>query len=475
VSKHYDAVVIGTGPGGESAAMNINRYGKRVAVIESGAFVGGACTHLGTIPSKALRHSVTETITYNSDTMFRSIGEPKIFTFEEVLQRASEIIRKQVEVRAEFYARNQVDLYFGHARFVDKNTLSVKLSRSKEPKEEILTADNIVIATGSHPYRPDNIDFDHPRIYCSDKILSMTATPRSLIVYGAGVIGCEYASIFAGLRVGVDLINNRSQLLSFLDDEISDALSYQLRKDHVVIRHNEEYDRVETTDREVLLHLKSGKVIRSDALLWCNGRTGNTADLGLENIGLEGDSRGQLKVNENFQTSIDNVYALGDVIGWPSLASASYNQGACTGLDILGKDKQWKPDAVPTGIYTIPEISSIGKTERELTEAQIPYETGHAFFKDIARAQITGQKIGMLKLLFHSETLEILGIHCFGDQAAEILHIGQAIMRQKGEGNNIRYFITNTFNYPTMAEAYRSAAYDGLRRVRYIPSDKISF
>jgi NAD(P) transhydrogenase len=286
-----------------------------------------------------------------------------------------------------------------------------------------------------------------------------------MIIYGAGVIGSEYASIFSGLGVLVDLVDTRDRLLSFLDKEISDALGYQLRKMNVIIRHNEEYSKVETLDDGVVMHLKSGKKLKADILLWANGRTGNTQDLGLELIGLKANSRGQLAVNENYQTEIDHIYAAGDVIGWPSLASAAYDQGrsAAGNMEHSG---QWRfVDEVPTGIYTIPEISSLGKTEEELTAASVPYEVGKAFFSRLARAQITGETVGMLKILFHRDTGAVLGIHCFGDQASEIVHIGQAVMSQKGEANNIRYFLNTTFNYPTMAEAYRVAALDGLNRL----------
>jgi len=468
-AREFDVIIIGSGPAGESAAVTLAHGKKRVAIIEDRPLVGGGCTHMGTIPSKALRHSVRRTIQFNTDPMFRAIGEPKVFSYQEVLKRAETIIARQVKVRTGFYSDDRLSLFFGHARFVDKNTVSVTGDKSKN--DLILHADKILVATGSHPYRPADIDFNHPRIYCSDSVLAMPYTPRSLIIYGAGVIGCEYAAIFAGLGVRVDLINTRDRLLSFLDDEISDALSYEFRGAGVRIRHNEEYLSVEAHDENVSLRLRSGKQITASTLLWCNGRTGNTAELSLENAGLSADSRGQLKVDDCFKTAPPHIYAAGDVIGWPSLASASYDQGRAVALDMMNKVSFWNRQ-VPTGIYTIPEISSVGKTERDLTDAKIPYEVGQAQFRDLARAQITGDNMGMLKILFHSETLEILGIHCFGDQAAEIVHIGQAIMNQKGGANTILYFATNTFNYPTMAEAYRVAAQDGLARVRFQSPNK---
>ncbi|MFT0213250.1 Si-specific NAD(P)(+) transhydrogenase [Pseudomonas sp. F1_0610] len=458
---NYDVVIIGSGPAGEGAAMNAAKSGRKVAVVESRGVVGGSSTHLGTIPSKALRHSVRQILRFNTGSMFRQIGEPRWFSFPDVLKSAENVIRKQVASRTSYYARNRIDVYFGTASFSDEHSIDV-VGPSRVEK---LVANQIIIATGSRPYRPADVDFSHPRVYDSDTILNLSHTPRRMIIYGAGVIGCEYASIFSGLGVLVDLVDTRDQLLNFLDDEISDALSYHLRNSNVLIRHNEEYERIEGTENGVVLHLKSGKKLRGDALLWCNGRTGNTDQLGLENVGLSANSRGQVEVNEHYQTAVPNIYAAGDVIGWPSLASAAYDQGRSAAGNILDNNSWHFVDDVPTGIYTIPEISSLGKTERELTQAKIPYEVGKAFFKGMARAQISNEPVGMLKILFHRETLALLGVHCFGYQASEIVHIGQAIMNQPGELNTIRYFINTTFNYPTMAEAYRVAAYDGLNRL----------
>lgn len=458
----YDLVVLGSGPAGEGAAMNAVKLGQKVAVVEQFNFVGGSCTHLGTIPSKALRHSVKQIMDFNTNSMFREIGEPRWFSFPKVLKRAESVIQKQVQSRTMYYARNRIDLFFGRGSFVDENTIEVV---EKNGNVERLHGENILLATGSRPYRPADIDFRHPRVFDSDTILELSSTPRRMIIYGAGVIGSEYASIFSGLGVLVDLVDTRDRLLSFLDQEISDALSYQLRKMNVIIRHNEEYQKVEALEDGVVLHLKSGKKLKADILLWANGRSGNTRDMGLEVIGLNPDNRGQLKVNESYQTQIPHIYAAGDVVGWPSLASAAYDQGR-SAAGHMSSSEDWRfVDKVPTGIYTIPEISSLGRTEEELTADAVPYEVGKAFFRRLARAQITGEVVGMLKILFHRDTQEILGIHCFGDQASEIVHIGQAVMSQKGEANSLQYFLNTTFNYPTMAEAYRVAALDGLNRL----------
>ncbi|EGR0636740.1 NAD(P)(+) transhydrogenase (Si-specific) [Vibrio vulnificus] len=462
-ANHFDVIVIGSGPGGEGAAMGLTKAGLKVAVVEKESSVGGGCTHWGTIPSKALRHAVSRIIEFNSNPLFCKKNSSLHATFSTILGHAKSVIDKQTRLRQGFYDRNQCQLIFGTARFTDAHTISVT---QNDGTEEVYTADKFVIATGSRPYQPADVDFNHERIYDSDSILSLKHDPRHIIIYGAGVIGCEYASIFRGLGVKTDLINTRDRLLAFLDNEVSDALSYHFWNSGVVIRNDETYERIEGTEDGVIVHLQSGKKMKADCLLYANGRTGNTDKLNLPAVGLQGDSRGQLKVDGNYQTEVEHVYAVGDVIGYPSLASAAYDQGRFVAQAITkGKADGYLIDDIPTGIYTIPEISSVGKTEQELTAAKVPYEVGRSSFKHLARAQIAGKDIGSLKILFHRETKEILGIHCFGERAAEIIHIGQAIMEQKGEANTIEYFVNTTFNYPTMAEAYRVAALNGLNRL----------
>lgn len=461
-TTEYDVVVIGTGPGGEGAAMQTAKLGKRVAAIERHTQIGGGCTHWGTIPSKALRHAIFKMTDFENDPRFRN-ANPQTLSFPELRETATEVIGKQVDMRSTFYERNGVEVIPGVARFVDDSTIEVT---DEEHGLRTVKFSKAVIATGSRPYRPDNINFCHPRIFDSDTILELDHTPRSITVLGAGVVGCEYASMFRNLEVKVNLINSREQLLSFLDDEIIDALSYHLREKGVILRHREMYESVEGQDDGVVMSLQSGKKIKSEIFLAAIGRTGNSDDLGLENIGLETNSRQQLEVNADFQTAVPHIYAVGDIIGFPSLASAAYVQGRYTGMHIVkGEADRSMVDTIPTGIYTSPEISSIGKTERELTEERVPYEVGMAHFRSLARAQITGRTVGMLKLLFHRETLEILGVHCFGMNASEIIHIGQAVLSQKGEANSLNYFMNTTFNYPTMAEAYRVAALNGYNRL----------
>lgn len=457
----YDAVVIGAGPAGEAAAMKLAKSGKKVAVIDPRQQVGGNCTHVGTIPSKALRQSVFNIISNRRDPVLNKGMDYHQIPLNRVLTKARDVVRMQVETHTRFYERNQIDLIQGWASFKDQHTLHIDL---QDGTGRDISFEKAIIAVGSRPYRPDLLDFNHPRVFDSDQILQMDYVVQRIIIYGAGVIGCEYASIFTGLGYKVDLINTQDQLLSYLDSEISDALSHDFRQFGVLIRHKEEIDHLETFDDCVILHLKSGKKIKSDAILWSNGRSGNTDSLNLSAIGLQANSRGQLKVNEYYQTNIENIYAAGDVIGWPSLASAAYDQGRCAAAYMVGDENAKPVHSVPTGIYTIPEISSVGKTEQELTDEKVPYEVGQAFFKHLARAQIVGERSGVLKILFHRETLEILGIHCYGNQASEIIHIGQAVMESKG-GNTLEYFVNTTFNYPTMAEAYRVAALNGLNRV----------
>lgn len=459
--KQFDVIVIGSGPAGEGASMKCAKSKKKIAMIEKEK-IGGGCTHWGTIPSKSLRHVVQRYLEFKNNPLFEKCMEGFVVDFPRLLKSAEDVIKKQIKMRLDFYERNHVDVIKGHCRFKDANTVEII---RKDGIEEY-TADSFILATGSSPFRPKDIDFTHPRILDSDTVLNLKSTPQSITIYGAGVIGCEYASIFRGLGIKVNLVNMRDKLLSFLDDEIIDALSYHLREQGIVIRHNECYSKIEGTDDGVVLHLQSGKKLKTDYFLWANGRSGNTQNMGLEKIGVKINSRGQVEINENYQTELPHIYAVGDIVGYPSLASAAYDQGRFAATHLVDGVCDWRlVTDIPTGIYTNPGISSVGKTEKELTDEKIPYEVGHTMFRSLARAQITGRMTGMLKILFHRETLEILGIHCFGAEAAEIIHIGQAIMAQKPPANTIHYFMNTTFNYPTMAEAYRVAALNGYNRL----------
>ncbi len=458
-TNHFDVIVIGTGPGGEGAAMQAAKEGKRVAIFERYSRIGGGCTHWGTIPSKSLRFSIYSIMEALNNPIVQQLGNRPSPSLAQLRESSRSVIAQQEAMRQSFYDRNQVPIIAGPASFVDPPTIEHEDGAQYH-------ADHFVIAVGSRPYRPPGVDFSHPRIFDSDTILELVERPNSITVYGAGVVGCEYASMFRNLRIKVNLVNTRDKLLEFLDDEIIDALSYHLRDEGVLIRHNEIIDRVEGQADGAVLYLQSGKQIKTDIFLWANGRTGNVDQLGLQNVGLVANSRGQLEVNAQGQTSVGHIYAVGDVIGYPSLASAAYMQGRAAALHLTGcSDRCMALSDIPTGIYTSPEISSVGRTERELTAERIPYEVGHSQFKSLARAQITGRTVGMLKLLFHRQTREILGVHCFGANASEIVHIGQAIMKQPPPNNTLDYFINTTFNYPTMAEAYRVAALNGYNRL----------
>ncbi len=368
--SHFDAIVIGSGPGGEGASIKLAKAGQSVAVIEKHSLVGGGCTHWGTIPSKALIHVVRQFSSEKKSRFFRHLINPKI-TSEMLLKTVEDVVDQQVRDREGFYERNDITVIEGHACFIDENTLKVTNS---EGLTRLYHANNFVIATGSHPYHPDDIYFDDRRIVDSDTILMMDDLPATLTVYGAGVIGCEYASAFKDLGVKVNLVNTRARLLEYLDEEISNALSYHMRDEQgILIRQNEEYESVESTADGVVLKLKTGKVIKSDMLLWANGRSGNSTDLGLEKLGIDIDHRGNIKVNDAYQTNLPNIYAVGDIVGFPNLASAAYDQGRFAGTHIIeGECNMHLVRDIPTGIYTTPEISCLGGTEQELTEQRIP-------------------------------------------------------------------------------------------------------
>lgn len=465
--KSFDLVVVGSGPGGEGAAMQAAKLKMSVAVIEQFPLIGGSCIHLATIPSKTLRHMAHQIVDFKTDPIympFLSGTSTQVqVSFSDILERARDVISKQVALHSNHYARNKIEVIHGRGSLLDANTIRVDKGFGLS---EDIEAKYVIFATGSRPNHPEGIDFEHPRVFDSDTILELGIEPRTVTVYGAGVVGCEYTSIFRSLGKKVMLINNRSKLMSFLDDEIADALSYHLRDEGVVIRHNEFIDSVELDTDKVVMTLKSGKKVYSDILLVASGRNGNSENLGFEKLNIDVSQRGYVKVNKFYQTTAPNIYAVGDLTGFPNLASAAYDQGRFAALHIFqpGHGNGDLQEA-PLGIYTTPEISCIGKTEQELTAQRIPYEVGQASFRHLARSQITGRKVGLLKILFHRETLQILGIHCFGQNATEIVHIGQTVMQQKGEANSLRYFTSTTFNYPTMAEAYRVAALNGLNRV----------
>ena len=461
----YDMLVIGSGPAGQRAAIQSAKLDKRTALVERKGVLGGVCINSGTIPSKTLR----EAVIYLSGYRLRSIyGESytvkQNITMEDLLFRTDSVIRHEIDVTRHQLQRNGVEMINAEAAFVDPHTLRLKMV--DHAGERNVTAANVLISTGTEATRDPKIPFDGQNIFVSDDILTLKKLPRTLAVIGAGVVGCEYASIFSALGVRVTLIDRSRRLLPFVDAEVVESLDYHLRQNRMTLRFNEVVSGIELVengaDSRVKIHLASGKEIVAEKALYSIGRTGATSKLNLEGAGLKADDRGRLKVNEHYQTEIPHVYAAGDVIGFPSLASTSLEQGRLAACHAFGVEAKSTPALFPYGIYTIPEISYVGMNEEELTAANVPYEMGKASYREIARGQIIGDSIGMLKILFHRETREVLGVHIIGESASELVHIGQAVMAL---GGKIDYFVNTVFNYPTLAECYKNAAFDGVNRL----------
>jgi NAD(P) transhydrogenase len=456
---HYDMLVIGSGPAGQKAAIQAAKVGRRVGVIERKKVAGGICINSGTIPSKSLREAVLFLSGFRQRNLYgASYRVKKDITFEDLAQRCDHVVKAEQEVIQNQLIRNSVDFIVGAASFLDPHRIQIK--QDCETNEH--TADYVVIGVGTEPARPADIPFDGDSIIDSDGLLLLKRLPKSLTIVGAGVIGCEYACILATLGIPVVLVERRPRLLEFVDSEIIESLQYQMRNIGITLRLNEEVVGVtKATDNAVVLQLKSGKHIRSPLLVYSAGRIGATKNLGLENIGMNADERGRLKVNENFQTTLSHIYAVGDVVGFPALASTSMQQGRHAACHAFGLGCDTSTHLLPYGIYAIPEISMVGRNEEELTRDGVPYEIGVARYREIARGQIIGDTVGMLKLLFHSETRALLGVHAIGEGATELIHIGQAVM---AFGGKLDYFVDTVFNYPTLAECYKVAALAALNK-----------
>jgi NAD(P) transhydrogenase len=472
--KHYDLCVIGTGPAGQKAAIQAAKLGKHVCIIERNNVLGGASINTGTIPSKALREAVLHLTGAGQRGLFGEITRLKrsitvadlVFVSQQVINKELALIRDQLD-------RNCVDLIWGTARFEGETSVVV----DRPDDSETVTADYIVIATGSRPAKPANIPFDDTSIFTSDELLKLHDLPKSMIVVGGGVIGCEYVCMLATLGVKVTLVEGRREVLGFLDTEIIEAFQYQMRRMGVTLRLGEKVAKIEKLTPEqsaakgdpavplVQATLESGKQLRAQTLLYCIGRQGNTESLHLEKCGLKADDRQRLKVNADYQTEKPKIYAAGDVVGFPALASTSMEQGRLAVCHAFGVPINSLPDLFPYGIYTIPEISMVGKTEAQLTDAGIPYEAGIAQYGELARGQLLGDETGMLKLLIHQDNHQILGVHAIGTGATELIHIGQAVMAFSG---TVDFFINNVFNYPTLAEAYKVAALNGRNKLRHV-------
>ncbi len=459
--ERFDLIVIGSGPSGQRAAISTAKNGKKVALVEQREVVGGTSINTGTIPSKTFREAVLHLSGYNYHSIYGMNYKVKEkITMADLAFRVQHVIKTEVDVTEAQLSRNNIEMLTGVASFDDANHIRVTSSRGANVYE----ADNVLIAVGAKPAVSSKVPVNGRTIVNSDQIINLATLPKTLIVVGGGVIGVEYTCMFAALGVRVTLVEKRPKLLEFADQEIVEALSYHLRDSRVTMRLNEELESVEElADGTVVANLESKKKLSGDTLLYAVGRQGNVDELNLAAAGLEADSRGRIIVDENYRTKVPHIYAAGDVIGFPSLASVSMEQGRIAAARVMGDQTLTSnPNYYPYGIYTIPEISFIGKTEEQLTEEDAPYEVGVAYYREIARGQIRGDTTGRLKLIFHRENHKILGVHIIGEGASELVHIGQAVMSL---GGTIEYFIDTVFNYPTLAECYKAAAFNGLNRL----------
>ncbi|MBA3319937.1 MAG: Si-specific NAD(P)(+) transhydrogenase [Pyrinomonadaceae bacterium] len=456
----FDLIVIGSGPAGQRAAIQGAKLGKRVALVERREVVGGACINTGTIPSKSMREAVMHLSGYQYQSIYgMNYRVKENITIADLSFRVQQVIKTEIDVTMAQLSRNGIETMTGAASFIDPHHIRIENSRGQSDYE----AANVLIATGTRPAESPLVPLNNRTIISSDQIFSLTAIPKTLIVVGGGVIGVEYASMFSALGVRVIIIEKQTRLLGFADSEMIEALCYHLRDNRVTLRLNEEVESVEeTADGTVVANLKSKKRVSGDALLYAVGRQGNIDDLNLSAAGLEADNRGRIVVDNEYRTAQQHIFAAGDVIGFPSLASVSMEQGRIAAAQAFGSVIQSDPANYPYGIYTIPEISFVGKTEEQLTDEDVPYEVGVAFYREIARGQIRGDTTGRLKIIFHRETREILGVHIIGEGASEILHIGQAVLILKG---TVDYFVNTVFNYPTLAECYKAAAFNGLNKL----------
>jgi len=460
----YDLVVVGSGPAGQKAAIQGAKLGKNIALVERHVALGGACVNTGTIPSKTIREAILYLTGLNQRAIYgQSYRLKDAVSIEDIALRTRHVVEREREIIRDQLLRNHVAILDGCARFVDQHTLVID---GRDGAERRVTADSIVIATGSRPAHPPEIEFNGTTILDSDDIvLKLAQLPATIVIVGAGVIGIEFASMFAALGSKVTVVDAREGMLDFCDHEITEALRYHLRELNVVFRFGERVVKVEARGHGTLTSLESGKLIPGDVVFYSAGRQGAVTDLDLSNAGLEADSRGRISVDERYRTAVPHIYAIGDVIGFPSLASSSAEQGRLAACDIFGVPTSAGEAPLPIGIFSIPEISYVGKTEAELTEAMIPYEVGIAHYRELARGQILGESHGLVKLLVSPEDRTLLGVHAFGAGATEVVHIGQAVM---GLGGTIDYLVDSVFNYPTFAEAYKVAALDALNKLRAI-------
>lgn len=459
-ATNYDLLVIGSGPSGQKGAIAAAKLGKRVAIVErEQKSMGGVCLHSGTIPSKTMREAILHLSGYRQRDVYGDrYRKKRHITMDDLRRKIARVTQIEVDVVNDQLERNGVQIYTGDARFIGEHEVEI----ARQEGNVHLTADKILIATGTKPSRPEHIPFDGETVFDSDDFLKLKGIPRTMIVVGGGVIGIEYAIMFATLGVQVTVVDGRERLLEFCDREIVDSLLYHARSQGVVFRLGEDVIGIERpVPKTAVVHLESGKRLIAESVLFSVGRAGDTDRLNLEAAGLEPDERGRLWCNEDHQTWVPHIYGVGDVVGFPALASVSMEQGRRAVCHAFGRPFS-ACEQMPYGLFTIPEISMVGKNEQQLTAEHVPYEVGVAKFREIARGHIVGDQEGMLKLLFHRETRKLLGVHCIGETATEIVHVGQTVMAFDG---TVDYFRDNVFNYPTMSECYKVAAFDGLNKL----------
>jgi NAD(P) transhydrogenase len=460
----FELLVIGSGPAGQKAAIQAAKLRRRVAIVEKRKAVGGACVNTGTIPSKTIREAVIYLTGLNQRAVYGQGYRLKDeISIEDIAVRTRQVVERERSVIRDQLLRNHVTMLDGAARFLDSHTMAIA---ARDGGERRVTAERIVIAAGSEPDHPPEIQFNGRTILDSDDIvLRLERIPDTLVVVGAGVIGIEFASMFAALGTRVTVVDARRELLDFCDHEVVEALQYHLRDLNVVFRFGERVTAVQETSIGTLTSLASGKQIPADAVFYSAGRRGATETLALEQAGLVADDRGRIAVDDRYRTAEPHIYAVGDVIGFPSLASTSAEQGRLASCDAFGLEAHTMPELLPFGIFSIPEISYVGQTERELTEKSAPYEVGIAHYRELARGQILGENHGLVKLIVSSEDGKLLGVHAFGAGATEVVHIGQAVM---GLGGTVDFLVDTVFNYPTLAEAYKVAALDAVNKLRAV-------
>jgi NAD(P) transhydrogenase len=458
--SHYDLIVIGSGPAGRRAAVQAAKLRKSVLVVEKGRKVGGVCVHTGTIPSKTLRETVLNLSGWRERGFYgRAHRAKRDITAADLRQRLHITLGHEVEVLEHQFARNAVEWTTGTASFLNPSTIEIASDRAPERH----TADRFILAVGTAPYRPPHIPFDGESVFDADEILELTRLPRSLTVIGGSVIGIEYATIFSALDVKVTVIDPADRILTFLDRELVDEFVHDMRDRGMSLRFESQVKRVERGQGQCLVELEDGRRIGSDMILFAAGRKGSVDKLNLEACGLTADQRGRIDVDrETFRTAVPHIYAVGDIVGFPSLASTSMEQGRIAACHAFGEHAQAPPEFFPYGIYSVPEISTIGMTEEQARERGVPYEVGVAWFRETSRGHIMGIGSGFLKMLFSLETRRLLGVHVVGEGATELIHIGQAVLNLEG---TLDYFVENTFNYPTLAEAYKVAALDAFNRM----------